>query len=110
MRIRSTILALSALAAVLLSSAEVRAWGAAHVGYTHVGPAGVQHYGATAVNTPYRTGAAVSGPGGAAAAGTVHSGPYAGQKYFYTSPNSIPSYGGVGVGGTAYAAGVYRRY
>jgi len=37
----------------LLTPSEVGAYGAAHVGYTHVGPNGVQHYGATAVATPH---------------------------------------------------------
>ena len=33
------------IGAALLSPAPVEAYGAAHVGYTHVGPNGVQHYG-----------------------------------------------------------------
>lgn len=41
----------ASLIAVLCPS-EVGAYGAAHVGYTHVGPNGVQHYGATAANGP----------------------------------------------------------
>ena len=39
--------------AALLTPTQVDAYGAAHVGYTHVGPNGVQHYGATAVATPH---------------------------------------------------------
>ncbi|HEY8504263.1 MAG TPA: hypothetical protein VIL46_06745 [Gemmataceae bacterium] len=38
--------------AVLLLPSELGAWGAAHVGYTHVGPAGVFHRGRTAVAGP----------------------------------------------------------
>ncbi len=34
-------------AAMLATSSTAHAWGAAHVGYTHVGPGGVQHYGRT---------------------------------------------------------------
>src|SRR5258707_15305560 len=40
------------LSASLLTPSKVDAYGAAHVGYTHVGPNGVQHYGATAVHGP----------------------------------------------------------
>ena len=37
--------------AALLAPAPVDAYGAYHVGYTHVGPTGVHHYGATALHT-----------------------------------------------------------
>ena len=46
-------LALLAAAAMLMTSAKVQAWGAYHVGYTHVGPDGVQHYGRTVGAGPY---------------------------------------------------------
>src|SRR4029077_17718116 len=39
--------------AALLTPSEAGAYGAAHVGYTHVGPNGVYHTGRTAVSTPY---------------------------------------------------------
>jgi hypothetical protein len=38
--------------AALTAPSEADAYGAAHVGYTHVGPNGVQHYGATAASGP----------------------------------------------------------
>ncbi len=45
----------------LLTASEVHAYGAAHVGYTHVGPNGVQHYGATERTVPAaRTAAATT--------------------------------------------------
>lgn len=58
----------------VLAPSEAKAYGAAHVGYTHVGPNGVQHYGATAVSRPggtyggYRA-TGVSAGGGAYSAG-----------------------------------------
>jgi len=51
--------AVGAALMALLTPSVVDAYGAAHVGYTHVGPSGVQHYGATAAR----------GPGGAYAGG-----------------------------------------
>ena len=38
---RTFIAAVAALLATLLTSSQVYAWGAAHVGYTHVGAGGV---------------------------------------------------------------------
>ncbi len=46
-------LALMAAAATLMTTAKAQAWGAYHVGYTHVGPYGVQHYGRTVGVGPY---------------------------------------------------------
>ena len=51
--------AVAAALAALLTPSEAGAYGAAHVGYTHVGPNGVYHAGATAAG----------GYGGAAAGG-----------------------------------------
>ena len=45
--------ALVAAAAMLMTAAQAQAWGAYHVGYTHVGPEGVQHYGRTVGVGPY---------------------------------------------------------
>ncbi len=59
-----TLAAVAALMALLMPS-KVDAYGAAHVGYTHVGPSGVYHTGRTAA----------SGPGGAYAGG--HTGAHA---------------------------------
>jgi hypothetical protein len=84
--------AVAALAA-LVTPSVVWAYGAAHVGYTHVGPNGVYHAGATEVRGgyggEYRGGAAYGGEyrGGAAYGG-----------YHYTTGYS----GGAAVGGAAY--------
>ena len=49
----SMFVAVAAAAAALLSPTKADAWGAAHVGYTHVGPSGAYHYGRTAAVGPY---------------------------------------------------------
>src|SRR5262245_66598529 len=46
-----TLATVAALATLLMPS-KVDAWGAAHVGYTHVGPAGVYHTGRTVAAGP----------------------------------------------------------
>ncbi|HSQ56598.1 MAG TPA: hypothetical protein VLM40_12720 [Gemmata sp.] len=107
--IRTMCIAAAAAIAVLTMPDDARAWGAAHVGYTHAGPAGVYHYGATGVRTPYgayggaRAGA--YGYGGAA----YHTG-YGGAYHYNTGYGAGYHYGAVGVGGYGYAGGVYRRY
>jgi hypothetical protein len=65
---------LPAVAAVLVAVAAPNwagAWGAAHVGYTHVGPNGVYHAGRTAA----------VGPGGAYAGGHAGAYGYGGSAY-----------------------------
>jgi hypothetical protein len=57
--------------AALLTPSKVDAYGAAHVGYTHVGPNGVYHAGETA----YR------GPGGVYAGGHTGAYGYGGAEY-----------------------------
>jgi hypothetical protein len=52
--------AVAALAALVLPS-RLEAWGAAHVGYAHVGPGGVYHTGRTVA----------AGPGGVYAGGST---------------------------------------
>ena len=52
-------LAMVAALAALLTPSRVGAWGAAHAGYTHVGPGGVYHAGRTVA----------AGPGGVYAGG-----------------------------------------
>ena len=103
----------------LLTPADAHAWGAAHVGYTHVGPAGVQHYGATAARGPYGAYGGVHagayGYGGAAVhtgygAGVHYGTPYGGAYHYNTGYGGAYHYGTVGVGGYGAAAGVYRRY
>ncbi len=111
------VLALAAGLLVLGSAARVQAWGAAHVGYTHVGPEGVQHYGATAARGPggetyggahygaygaggssYHAGYGGSSAGGYHSYSASSSGGYAAGGYHYGTP------------GGAYGAGVYRAY
>ncbi len=75
--------------AVLLTPCEVFAYGCAHVGYTHVGPNGVYHAGATEAGG-YRGGYG----GGAAYGGAYHAG-YGGTA----------GYGGAAYGGYHYSAG-----
>ncbi len=60
----------AALMAVMMPS-MVHAYGAAHVGYTHVGPNGVYHAGETVAR----------GPGGAYAGGRTTAAGYGGAEY-----------------------------
>src|SRR5271166_5009218 len=95
---------LAATATILMLSAspsEVNAYGAAHVGYTHVGPNGVYHTGETVAAGPhgvYETGhTTAAGYGGAEYRGAEYRGgatygAAAGYRY-------APSYyGGAAVG------------
>jgi hypothetical protein len=86
-------LAIAVTLGTLSMAGEAQAWGAYHVGYTHVGPAGAYRVGATAAAGPYG-GAYARVPGG---------GGYAGA-YGYGGFRAGGAYGG------AYAAGVYRRW
>ena len=79
-----TLVTVGAVAALLMPS-RVNGWGAAHVGYTHVGPGGVYHTGRTVA----------AGPGGV----------YAGGR---TSARG--AYGGVYRGGYGAAAGYGGAY
>jgi len=97
-------LATAAALAALLMPSEVGAWGAAHVGYTHVGPGGVYHAGRTVA----------AGPGGVYAggrAGGVGYGGAYGARYGggvgYGGGYRYGAVGGVGYGG-AYRAGGAR--
>jgi hypothetical protein len=107
--LRKTILA--ALAAAFLTLAttpEAWAWGAAHVGYTHVGPNGDYHYGRTEVYgggtdayrgggyDAYRGGSYDAYRGGTAASGYRYTGTPAGGAYEYRYA-ATPA-GGVRVG------------
>src|SRR4051812_1471489 len=102
-----TLAAVAALAAVLMPS-RVGAWGAAHVGFTHVGPGGVYHTGRTVV----------AGPGGVYAGGrTGGYGPYGayggGYRAGYVGPVGYGGayggyhYGAVYGGGYSYGAARY---
>ena len=113
---RTIALALSSTAALLITASEAQAWGAVHAGYTHVGPAGVQHYGYTAARGPYGGYSAghvsAYGYGGGAYRAGYGYGGYGGYNVY--SPGY--GYGGAAVGGYhygyggVYGAGVYRRY
>jgi hypothetical protein len=107
---RYLFLMLASAAVALVASSQAQAWGAAHVGYTHVGPYGVQHHGRTVGVGPYggvyggtHYGAYGYGGGvyraGYGAYGGYHYGVYPG--YYY---GAYPAYGGV------YGAGVYRAW
>jgi hypothetical protein len=81
----TTLAAVAALTALLVPSGA-EAWGAAHVGYTHVSPGGVYHAGRTVA----------AGPGGVYAGGRAGAYGYGGGAYH-------AGYGGaVGYGGAAY--------
>jgi hypothetical protein len=106
---KTLFLALAATFMALLMASEAQAWGAAHVGFTHVGPlGGVQHYGRTV---------------GVGPAGGVYSGGHVGAYGAYGGAYHAgygyrAGYGGYAAGGFragglyggAYGAGVYRRW
>jgi hypothetical protein len=77
--LHKTLLACIAFVALLATSSQARAWGGYHYGYTHVGPYGAYHVGATGGYGGYggyRGGAAY---GGAAYGGYRYGGyPYGG--------------------------------
>jgi hypothetical protein len=78
-------------AATLATSSTARAWGAYHVGYTHVGPSGVQHYGHTA--------------------GYGSNGAYSGSHYgSYNRSGSSDRYGSYKRSGSSYHYGSSDRY
>jgi hypothetical protein len=102
------VITLTAVAAltVLLVPSRVDAWGAAHVGATHVGPGGVYHAGRTVAAGPggvYAGGRAVGGSGGVYGARSGAVG--------YDARSGAVGYGAksgaVGYGGNAYRAAGY---
>lgn len=116
------IIGLAATLAALLCTSQAQAWGAAHVGYTHVGYGGVQHYGRTTAVGPYGS---YSGAhyGSYGAGGSYHAGYGAGSSYGgYVSGGAyryggVSSYGGYHYGGVGvtpvhnpYASGYYRAW
>jgi hypothetical protein len=111
---KTLLLGLTATLLSLLTAGEARAWGAIHVGYTHVGYGGVYHYGRTAAVGPYGAyyGGRTLGVGGYY--GGLYHTPYYGGEYLYPAADyAYPySYGGIrtyGLGGV-YQAGVYRAW
>ena len=114
----SVFAALATTFVALLTPTDAHAWGGGHVGYTHVGPNGVYHYGATAARGPYGaySGAHVGayGAGGA----TYHAGSaygyrggsaYGGAYNYNTGYGGAYHYGTVPSYGYGYSSGVYRR-
>ena len=106
---------LAAAALLLATSTKAHAWGAAHVGYTHVGYGGVQHYGYTAARGPYGgySGGHVSGygyGGGSYHAGYGYGDRYGGYGGYHYGGYSGYHYGGYPAYGGAYRAGVYRAW
>jgi hypothetical protein len=110
----------AAIAAILTTAAiagQAQGWGAAHAGYTHVGPNGVQHasYNAAAGPGGYGSSAHVSSYGSNnayhASYGTAYhaSGTSGGAYHSYSTQS-----GGYAVGGyhssSTISAGVYRGY
>src|SRR5262249_28682433 len=97
--------ALVAAAAALLTPSNVRAYGAAHVGYTHVGPNGVYHTSETVARGPggtYEAGrtTAYGAGGGAYHAGSGGAVGYGGgYDYHYSAGYS----GGAAYGSAHYA-------
>jgi hypothetical protein len=102
---RLVLAAVAAALVVLVLPAGASAWGGAHVGYTHVGPGGVYHTGATAYRGPYGGGGYHYGGG---------YGGYGGGGYRYGGGYHSGGYGGYGGGyhyggyGGGYAAGGYH--
>src|SRR5262245_44023670 len=102
-------LALAAIALVLGTASEARAWGCYHVGYTHVGFGGVQHYGRTIGYSPYGL---YSGAhyGSYGAYGAYHTG-YAGYTPYMPVYSTGYAVGGYHYGPyEGYRAGVYRGW
>lgn len=101
------ILACAAVFGVVFTPSTASAYGAAHVGYTHAGPNGVYHTGATAVSGPrgdyYGGHTSAYGTGG----GAYHSGSgaavgYGGAAgYHYSTGYTDRGYGGGAAYGTA---------
>jgi len=95
--------AVAAAVMLLAMPAEVDAYGAAHRGYTHVGPHGVYHTGATVAAGP--RGVAVSGHTTAVGAGGgVYRGGY-GAATGYGAAGYRYGYGGVGASYGGYRYG-----
>jgi hypothetical protein len=89
------LLSISVALVAMLMPSEVNAYGAAHVGYTHVGPNGVYHTGRTAAY----------GPGGAYAGGHTSAYGYGGAYHAGYGGAEHAGYGGAAYGGYHYSAG-----
>ncbi len=114
MTLRTLALVLAGTTVALLACPKAQAWGACHAGYTHVGPGGVYHCGATAFHGPYGGYGGVH-YGGVAYGGVHYGGVAYGGAYPYYGGYTACASGGfyagpVGVAGGVYRAGVYRRW
>jgi hypothetical protein len=87
---------LAAALVTLLVASQAQAWGGFHVGYTHVGPGGVYHYGRTVGYGGY------GGYGGYRYGGYGYGGAY---RYGYGD-----RFGGAYYGGYHYAPSYYGGY
>ena len=120
MTLRTLALLTAGTAIALVMCPDAHAWGACHAGYTHVGPGGVYHCGATAVHGPYGSyggyhygGASYGGYHYGGAYGGYHYGGAAyGGTYHYSGGYGACGYAGFHYGGTygAYHAGVYHAW
>jgi len=96
--------------AVLCTSSELQAWGGYHVGFTHVGYGGVQHWGRTAYVGP--RGAYVGGHYGGYGAYGGYRGGYGYGAHYGAYGYGGYHYGGYGYGAAygGYRAGYYRAW
>jgi hypothetical protein len=101
------------------SCALSQAWGAFHVGYTHIGPGGIYHFGRTAAVGPYgaysvgRVGGIGYGGDSYRAGygyGERYGGLYGGSHYAASPYYGAYGYGGASLYGGVYRAGVYRAW
>ncbi|MCE9566975.1 MAG: hypothetical protein K8U57_33655 [Planctomycetes bacterium] len=99
-------LAVAALMVLALPS-QVDAYGAAHVGYTHVGPSGVYHTGGTVAAGPRGVAATGHTTAVGAGGGVYHSGGAAGVGYGGAAGGYHYGYGSTGYGGVGYGGGYH---
>jgi hypothetical protein len=114
MRGRTFFIVIAVTFALLCTAGMVQAWrGGYHVGYTHVGPGGVQHWGRTGVAGGYG-GYGHYGAYGARYGGVYRGGyGYGGGAYGYRAAyGGGYHYGGYGYGAAygGYRAGYYRAW
>jgi hypothetical protein len=95
---------IAAAVTLLWATSQVHAYGAAHAGYTHVGPNGVQHVGYTAHSGPYSSGGTVHTSGTTGAGGAYGSTYHTGSGGTYGGYHGYTPTGGGGaaVGGYHY--------
>jgi hypothetical protein len=107
-----------ALVAAAILPAAAHAYGAAHTGYTHVGPSGVYHTGETVAHGPggatyAHSSTGAYGAGGNAyhseSGGAAYRGESGGAAYGHSSTeyHYAPSYSGSASGGAAYHSNSY---